>query len=186
MPGLRDNASNVLSARHSAINHVYYGPQRLSLPALGLSVYVPSGWIAGINQGELYGLGPVGQTGQASSPGRIYVTDMTGDFSAMQQSLTNTIDLTCMKLEPASPLIIELKLASARFSVTGHPLFRQACVSAISVSDNRNLLFIALNNTAISSQLKTVTHDLAGSVKSMRSTVTPFPGGTASIKPVPA
>jgi hypothetical protein len=186
MPGLLDNTTELLSRTDAMLSDLYHGPQRFSLPALGLSVYVPFGWIAGIDQGELYGIEPDGKNHPAGNDCRIYVTSMAGSFSAILEMMTKTIDLEYLKLVPASSLVVELKLASARFSVIDHALFKNAWVSAVSVTDNFNILFVALDHSPVSSELKSVTHALAGSVKLLNNPVIPFTGRTQAKKPVSA
>lgn len=136
-------------------------PRRLTIAACGISVCIPDGWIAGIEQGELFGLESL-----TTRNHRIYVAKLKNDTVGANLAAPGPIDLHPIKLIPISETYLNKYFMSANYYKVIHsPLFRQAYAASIVTAKDERILFAAISENNVPGELVTIVDKLALSVQ---------------------
>lgn len=139
----------------------YVSPRRLTIAAYGISVCIPDGWIASIEQDELFGLEPL-----TTRNHRIYVARVKNDTVGENLAVLGPIDLHPIKLIPISESYLNKYFMSANYYKVVHsPLFRQAYGASVVTAKDERILFAAVSESNVPGELVTVVDKLVLSVQ---------------------
>ncbi|KPJ95510.1 MAG: hypothetical protein AMJ53_02595 [Gammaproteobacteria bacterium SG8_11] len=138
---------------------VILGPQVVRAPAYGISLVLPSGWMAATVLGELYGIEPL-----ARKDGRIYVQSDIADVAEVIRSHAEGLDFGVVKLLPTSTPFVDKNQVSIHASVQGVGPHKLAYVSTVVTANRNAITFAAFFEEPAALFFKAVVSELADSV----------------------
>ncbi|WP_455212429.1 hypothetical protein [Kaarinaea lacus] len=116
---------------------VIFGPQVVRSSAYGISLVLPSGWVAATVLGELYGVEPL-----SGNDGRIYVRGEVAGVAEVIRSHAEILDFGAVKLLPTSSPFVDKNQVSIHALVQSTGPHKLAYVSTV-VTENRNAITFA-------------------------------------------
>ncbi|WP_455205386.1 hypothetical protein [Kaarinaea lacus] len=138
------------------------GPSMVRSPGYGVSMLLPSGWIAASVLGEVYGIESMLQKN-----GRVYVSGQNASIADIRKSHADTIDLGFMQLLPTSAPVIEGNTVSMHCKVEGVGTHKIAYVTTVVTTNNNAITFVALFEESVAAFFKDFVNKIAASVEDL-------------------
>ena len=152
--------SDDLSTPMPASSGHCYGPGTVFSPVYGVSLDLPRGCLAGMAQGEIYGI----QT-QYNSNGRIYVFSQDMSLAIVKSTMVKGLVLGHLRLQAMSPLTLRNQRLSAFYKVIPSDLYTHAYVLNIPAKNPARLNFAVLSDESALQVFTKLALKLADSVK---------------------